>query len=499
MIEVEELPTGDPVPIDVGQRGRDAIVQLLLRTIVMRGVTIVGTVVLARLLLPSDFGVFAVILLFSQVLVMVGEAGMAAGLVQQHHEPTPSELGTAWVSQQFIWVPGLAIVWLLTPVIHSFYPTLGPDFEWQLRVTALIIPLIILRSVPAAMLTRDLRFRALATIEVIQHFTFYGTSIGLAVSGAGVWSFVIAVVAQTAVGAVLVNLQWGRRPQLHFDRRIARRQLGFGAAYQASNIIASSRDAVVPVFGALAGGDPATAIGRIGFGFDIGQAAATVDDILARVTFPAFSRLQGDARRIAKVASDLVVVGGLVVAGVQVWLIASAPYLVPEVFGAKWIPAVPAMQLVCLGTLATVPTGLLRSLVLGQRRSRAALGLALASTVTMVVLFPPLVVLFGIAGGGLAFVGSALLALAVSARAVRAVAPFPWFELGRVYVLAALAGLAAWLVAATLGGRVGLIASGLVFVALDAALAWLFARRYVELILSLIRRRGASGTAAVGP
>ena len=479
----------ESIPLDVGRRGRDAVFQLLLRTVVMRAVTLVGTILLARILTVADFGVFAVLLVWVGILAMVGDAGVAASLVQQAREPTREELGTAWVMQQLLWIPFVALVWVLAPLVSHAIPSLGSDFEWQLRVISLSVPLTLLRALPAAMLVRVLRFRALATIEVVQHLVFYGTSITLALAGAGVWTFVAAVVASAGVGAVLVNLFWGRRPGIHFDRAIAVRQLRFGIAFQASNVIAAARDWIVPIFGWLGGGG-ITAIGHLQFGFRIGQVAATIDEIIGRVTFAAFSRLQGDPRRIARLVTDSVLVAGLAVAGVQVWLAAVAPFLVPFVFGDRWIPAVPVLQFVCLGTLLTVPTRFLRSLVFGQGRSGTGLGLALAVTAAMLVTFPPLVMAFGLAGGGLAFALAAAVGLACHAWAVRATAPFPWLALGWVYLLAAIAGAAAWLVASWLGGVVGLVAATAVYGAVDLLLIYAFARPQLALAIRLLRGSG---------
>ncbi|MEO7118478.1 MAG: oligosaccharide flippase family protein [Candidatus Limnocylindrales bacterium] len=488
MVIAPDEPSQDgPPPLDVGGRGRDAVLQMLGRTVVMRVITVLGTIVLARILSVADFGVFAVLIVWLGLLMMLGDAGIAASLVQQKHEPTREEMGTAWVLQSIIWIPFVVILWFLAPVIAQVL-SLPSEFEWQLRAISFSIPLTLLRALPAAMLGRVLRFRALATIEVIQHIAFYATAITMALAGGGAWSLVGAVFASTGVGALLVNLFWGRRPVVSFDPAIARHQLRFGVSYQASNLVASTREWIVPIFGSIGGGG-ATAIGHLQFGFRIGQQAATIDEIIGRVTFPAFSRLQHDPPRIARLMTDAVLVAGLAVAIVQVWLIAVAPVLVPIVYGDRWVPAVPVLQLVCLGTLATVPTRFLRSLVFGQGRSRVGFGLAVAVTFTMLAAFPPLVILLGVGGGGLAFVLAASVGLVLYARAVSAVATFPWLALGRLYLLAAVAGMAAWLIATGLSGTAGLITATVAYGLIGAALVWLFARGEVALTLRLLRRR----------
>ena len=60
----------------------------------MRGITAVGTVVLARILVPADFGVYAVLVLVQQVLMYFADFGVAPSLIQQPDDPTREELAT---------------------------------------------------------------------------------------------------------------------------------------------------------------------------------------------------------------------------------------------------------------------------------------------------------------------------------------------------------------------------------------------------------------------
>jgi O-antigen/teichoic acid export membrane protein len=490
------VTTGE-APLDVGRRGRDAVLQLFARTVAIRAVTVLGMVVLARILTPADFGVYAVLLVYAQALSLVADAGISASLVQQRDEPSREEIATVWATQQLVWVPIVAATWLLAPFVSGSQVGLGADFEWQLRLTALAIPLTVLRTVPIAMMTRVLRFGELATIEVVMHLSFYATAVVGALAGAGPWSFVFAILAQSAVGALLANLVWRQWAGLGFRWSVARRQLGFGLAFMTANVLVQARDAVVAVFGGLAGG--ISAIGLLQFSFRVGHVVATVDEIIARVTFPAFSRLQGDPPRVARLMRDAVLVAGLVVGAMQCWLIATAHVLVPSIFGEQWLPAVPAVQLVCLGTLATVPTRFLRTLLFGQGRTRTGLLLAVVVTATMFVIFPVLVATMGLVGGGLAFVVTAILGLWLQVRAVRGTAPFPWLALGRLYMLAALAGVVAWVVTLGSTGVVGTAAASAAFALAYLLLVARFAR--VELLVTwrLIRgRRDGSGDPEAG-
>ena len=460
--------------LDVGALGRQGAAAMLARTVAMRVITAGGTVVLARILVPADFGVYAVLLLAQQVLINFADFGVAPSLIQQPDDPTREELATAWAIQQWMWIVcGVAIL-VAAPLVERLFPPLGTDFGWQLRLMSLSIAFTMLRSLPNALLIRVLRFREVATIELASHIVFWVTAITLAALGARVWSLAFALTAQSATGACLANLVCRYWPGLHFERKIARRLLGFGIAYQTANVVTTLRDGVIPLFGGFAGS--VASIGYLQFGLRVAQLTSSIDEIIARVAFPAFSRIKGDAERTARVLSDVVTLVGLIVGAPQAWIVSTAPILIPVVFGERWVPAVPALQLMCLGTLSMVPSRVAGSVVFGQGRPRAGMAVSLASGGLLIALFPPLLIAFGLTGGGLAFAIAGFVGLALQARAVRPVVPFPWRKLARVYFLSGLSGLASWAVAALIGGIIGLVASACVFGAAYLALLWLIAR-----------------------
>lgn len=462
---------GVGVPMDeaeVARRGRQAAGQLFLRSVVMRLITLGGVIVLARILTPAEFGVYAILTLWLTLLGFIGDMGLGGALVQQSHEPTRTELGTVLSAQLLLIVPFVAVPWLLAPIVVEPLAGPGSDLVWQLRMVSLAMVPVLLRALPSAMLLRELRFRALATIEIVQHIVFYGVAVVTVVSGAGVWGLVAALLASSVSNAVLVNLAWGRWEGISFDLSIARRQVGFGLFLQASNVAAWGRDAVIPLLGGLGGG--IVAIGFLQFAYRIGTLVAAVDEIVARISFPAFSRLQGDRLALGRVVNQGVIVSGLIVAMAQIGLVALAPHLVPFAFGDQWLPAVPALQLICVGTLAFVPARFLRSLLLAHGRSRIVLVQTLTATTLIVITFPVSILALGLAAGGLAFVLGGVVLLALHARTAADLAPFPWRALGQVYLLVAIAGLVAWTVSSVLTGLTALLGGSITFLLLATGL-----------------------------
>jgi PST family polysaccharide transporter len=482
-----DLPELEPPAevVGIGRRGRAAIIQLTLRTGLLRVISLVGTVLLARILAPADFGAFAVIVLLASALTPFGDLGLGATLIQRNEPPTERDLATVFTAQQIMWLVLLALAWLAAPLISLAGSGMPADAEWMIRVAALAVYLNQLRAVPSAMMSRVLRFGPLATIEVVQQIAYAVVAVGVALAGGGVWSFVLGLLVQFGLGSLLTYIVWGQRPRIGIDRQSLRSLIGFGLSYQATNILSVFREALVPVYGGLAGG--VTAIGYLNFGQRFGRLLGGIDEIIGRVAFPAFSRLQDDVQRRALALVHVVETTSVVFGLLLGWAIAVAPTLIEVAFSSTWLPAAPVFQLTAVSVLIGLPAGFMRGLAFSTGRARSILIWTIVALVVTFAVFPVLLIAFGLVGGGIGFVVHALVQLIGFAWATRQITPFPWLRMLRIYLIAAVAGVCAALSLLVLGGVYGLVLSGAVALAAYAVLMLIFEREQVERSWRLVR------------
>jgi PST family polysaccharide transporter len=334
------------------------------------------------------------------------------------------------------------------------------------------------------MLSRVLRFGPLALVEIGQQIVYFGLAVVLAAAGYGIWSFAVAAVVQSLFATVVINVAYGHWLGLRFDWPIARRVWGFGINFQIAGALTWARDAVVPVLGGLAGG--LDAIGYLGFAWRNGQLVTAVEQIVQRVAFPAFSRLQHDPIRQAAIARSSVELVVLAVATIQGWIFATAPVLVPIVFSDRWIPAIVPLQIVCLGSLATGPTYVLRSLVYASGDSGRALVLSAIALIVLIIAFPILAVSAGLEGAALAFTGSAYVGLALFIGATGSTVAFPWAGIVRIAAVVGGASVVAWWIAQAAPTIVGLFGSGVAYLVVVACLGAAVDRPLTERIVALL-------------
>jgi teichuronic acid exporter len=412
---------------ELGQRGSHAALQLAIRSLILRGLTFVGTIVLARLLAPADFGVYGIVAAVITVFTALGDFGLGAALVQQAGEPTPQQLRTVWTVQQLIALTAVAIVWLTAPVVNGVIAGLPDGTPWMLRILSLGLLMSSLRTLPAVMMERELRFGPLAAAEVVQQATFYSVAIVLAIAHAGPWAFVLAGIGQLAIGALVVNLAWRHRPHAGIDRGCLRAMFGFGFAYQGSIIVLTLRDAPLPPLVGLAAGTAAA--GLVQFAVRLAMTISTIDELVARIAFPAFSRLQGRPEQQARALDMAILMTGLILIPAQCWIAALAPILVPLVFGSQWTEAVLPLQLICLATLLRFPARYLRQAEFADGATRRGFGMSVVTTVLALSGFELGLLGWGLAGAAAGFLAGSAAGLWASMALARDIAGLSWNRL----------------------------------------------------------------------
>ena len=184
--------------------------------------TFLAGIVLARLLTPSDFGVFAVILVVINVLMTVNDIGFIGAVVRWQGD-VRNATGTALGI-----VVGLSLGFygLLFLVAPAFAHALGvPQATNMLHVVALVVVVDGISGVSQALLIARSAKVTSSSPRVPARWPTYAVALALAAGGHGPWSIVWARLVGTVVtGALIVVFAPIRRP-LRFDRQVAPREL----------------------------------------------------------------------------------------------------------------------------------------------------------------------------------------------------------------------------------------------------------------------------------
>jgi O-antigen/teichoic acid export membrane protein len=458
---------------------------------------IVANLVLARLLVPRDFGLVALgtgVVIFGSYLA---DVGLGASLIRRERAPAPAELQAVNALQ-------LALTIFVAVVTLAVALPFGRD---GLVVASMVasLPIAVVRSPSVIVLERELHYRVVATADVVEALAYYVWAIGTVALGLGVWGLATAVVVRAGAGTATV-LAIGPlglvRPR--WSWRLVRPLLAFGAKVQGSMVLLIAREQGVNLIIAAVGS--VSTLGVWNLAWRVIQVPSLLFLSVARVAFPALSRLLGAGEDPRAALERGIAVLAAVTGVVSVALVGLAPAL-PDLVGSKW-SGVPAVILWSgLALIVAAPIGVAAP---GYLFAVDEAGVVAAATVVSgLVWFGMIVALlpaYGAASAGIGWLvgglfSSAILLRRTTARSGAALVS----HAATPTVVALVAALGGWLVAhlptsALLGGVLGALAGELVLLAglaLTSRRAFHDSRSLVRDALSGLRRRGSpvgSGT-----
>lgn len=311
------------------------------RQVLLQILTFGGGIVLARVLSPAQFGLYAIATFLVGTFALFGDFGLAPSFIQRKEELTEKDLRVGFTLQQIITSVIVVALFAAAPWLARLYPKAPPETVWLVRTLAFSLYLTSWRSMSALQLERHLRYDRLAWIEVVETLSYQGLAVGLALAGYGVWSFVWATLVRGLLGTVLTYAAAPWSVRFGYDRETVREIIRYGIPFQMQMIIHSMGGWVTPILvGGLIGPQ---AVGYLTWASSNGKKPLILVDNIVRVVFPQFSRLQEDRAELEKTLSRyfcwLLMISGLWIAVV----VAAGPSLVQLIYTEKWLPAVPAL------------------------------------------------------------------------------------------------------------------------------------------------------------
>lgn len=428
-------------------------------------VTLLVQIVLARLLLPEDFGTLAVILVFINVGNVLVQSGLNMALVQAKDVKDSDYFGVFAVSFCIVCVLFSAL-WLCAPLIAGFYEL--PNVSKYLRVLGILLIVNAFNCVQIAYMARNMLFSGLCKCTLIASIVSGALGVLFAWLGAGLWALVAQQVSNQLVLGVLLSIVIPWKPQFKFEPNRVRSLFSFGWKVCVSNCVnALYQNAYDLVVG------KSFSAGMLGY-FSQGRKypnalEAVFDEAIQAVMLPSLSRKQDDRESLKRSLRVSLSVELCFIAPIMVLVALFAEEIVCFVLTDKWLPCAPFVRLFCIGYLfAPLSSNNLQALyalgrsdiVLGLEFIKKAIGL-LILFVTAIVIHELMLVAIGAVVYNVivvtinGFPNTRLLGYRAFEQIVDYGAP-----LLSVAVASALAQLIRLIVAQ---GYIGLIAEGLAF------------------------------------
>jgi O-antigen/teichoic acid export membrane protein len=400
-----------------------------------------GGIVLARLLAPNDFGTFALATTIYAFVDIRGKLQLEQKFLRDQDE-RPEYLDTFFTLN--LALSAVSCLFLLAAAAGIALLVRRPDLGICLAVIGLVVLLEPFSLSVRLSLERQVAFGWVALIQSAANLTQFGTTLGCALAGLGLWSLPAGFASGIVLSLMLFVRVAPRRPRLRLCRPLAGELLHYGLHYGLGFALASI---ILTQFDNMILG---TAGGTTALGF-YDRAYRTslwptllVSTTLGRISLPTYAKLREDPERLRQAFSLVLWTVLTLTTPIALALFATAPLLVPTLYGPAWLPSVPILQaLAAFATLRPLWDDMV-SVLVATGRSKQMVRLVLLQALFMVVLVSVLTVRLGSVGTaigvGITFVISAGFVLYFG----RAVLKIDLFDAAGLPLLNNLLALAAY-------------------------------------------------------
>lgn len=311
------------------------------------GLQFISNLVLARLLMPSDYGVIGMLHVFIAISGIFVTAGFGSALIQKKN-PTHIDYTSVFYWNLVASIVFYVILYFCGPAIAKFYEM--PELCTVLRVQSLSLIIQAFSTVQSNQLQKQLRFKELSIRNIVA--TLIGTVVAIIMAylGYGVWSLVASSLVSSTAGVFLLWWMSSWRPTWEFSWQSLKELFSFGGLMALSSFV----ETVYTNLQSLIIGKwfSSSDLGYYSQAKKLGDIPTTTLAIIVNeVTFPVFSKLQDEKEKLLYGLKKNVSAVTYLAFPMMILLIVIAKPLILLLYGAKWETSVEYFQILCIGSM----------------------------------------------------------------------------------------------------------------------------------------------------
>lgn len=313
------------------------------------GIQFISGIILARLLMPSDYGCIGMLAIFMSLAETIIDGGFGSALIQKK-QPTQQDYSTI-----FFWNLGMAIVlyailFFCAPAIARFYNI--PLLSSVLRVQALVLFIYAFNIVQRNQLRKKLNFKLLSIVTITTSLIALGVTVFMAYKGFGVWALVAQNIISSSIPALVFWFYVKWRPILSFSKESFKELFGFGFYMFLTHLINTFSSKITGLL-----------IGKIYSPTTMGYyskahatenlASQTISSVMTQVTYPLYAQVQDDKVAMINMIKRLTMTISYVTLPLMFILLLTAKPLFVLLYSDRWLQSVPYFQALCVAGFAT--------------------------------------------------------------------------------------------------------------------------------------------------
>jgi O-antigen/teichoic acid export membrane protein len=309
-----------------------------------QGIQFIVQLVLARILLPEDFGIIAIITIFITIANVFVQSGFNTALIQKK-DANEADFSSIFYLSLLISILLYIILFFTAPVIGAFYDM--PQLILVVRILSITLLFGALNSIQNAVVVRKMQFKKLFLSSLGAMVASGTVGIVLAYESFGIWALVTMQLTNQLLITVILwfTVKW--RPRLLFSLERVKGLFSYGWKILVSSLIDTLYQNLQSLF-----------IGKIytpsmlGF-YNRGQQfpqliVSNINGSIQTVMLPALASQQDNRQRVKDMVRRSIVTSSFLIFPLMVGLAVIAEPLVTILLTEKWLPAVPFLQIYCI-------------------------------------------------------------------------------------------------------------------------------------------------------
>ncbi|WP_313028776.1 lipopolysaccharide biosynthesis protein [Soonwooa sp.] len=302
------------------------------------------SIILARLLTPTDFGTIALFGIFIGVASALIDGGMGASLIRTK-DVTDDDYSTVFYFNIGVAIFAYLVVFFIAPLVSSFYQL--PIITDLVRVYALILIINSFVTVQRTHFVKELNFKTAFKIQLPSLIIGGITGIVLAYVGYGVWSLVYSAILQSIIFTLQHWFYSSWRPQWVFNKEKFKYHFSFGYKMTLSGLLdILFQNLYIVLIGKL------FSLQQLGYynrADSLKQLpVSNLSNALNKVTFPLFAKISHNDIKLREVYAKLLKLVIFIIAPTLMYMVVVAMPLIRFLFTDKWLPAVPYFQILSI-------------------------------------------------------------------------------------------------------------------------------------------------------
>lgn len=318
-----------------------------LSFIVGKLLSFVTTIILARLLLPEEFGLVGYATVVIDYLDVLNTLGMGAAIISRKDKIEEAS-NIAFYSSVTLSIVLYCLAWAAAPYAAIYFSE--PAVTPLLRVIAVTLPIYALGAIPGAHIQKNLRFKIKIIPDFSRSFGKGLVSVLLAWAGFGVWSLIWGQLVSAVIVVILYWILGNWRPTRVFDRQVSKEMLTFGGHIVAIGFIGVLLNNVdYLIVGRVLG---AAALGYYTLAYRMPELVIrTINLGVDQVAHPILATLQWDQDGLRSVYRNYLRYTSLAILPAGVGLAILSTPIVRVFYSTEWLASIPVMRWIAIAVM----------------------------------------------------------------------------------------------------------------------------------------------------